>query len=203
MNESPSIYEMLSLPSSKFSWRREPTVMVWRKDSNNKESPPTLDVYNQHRIAELFANTLKDNELEYDNKKVALPFTKHIYKWAIETKRILDKVKLPVGVEFYNIYGISNKTPFDVSGNTFFLVFFRCMNTPLVQPYGSKSAPIKNLAEICKSLPFFIFVDGDGTVPAESAKEDGLVAEERIGVPGGHTDLLSNNTVHEYILKWL
>jgi len=43
-------------------------------------------------------------------------------------------------------------------------------------------------------------VEGDGTVPMESAMADGLVAEERIGVPGDHRGLVCDERVFR-ILK--
>ncbi|KAE8655601.1 Lecithin-cholesterol acyltransferase-like 4 [Hibiscus syriacus] len=38
--------------------------------------------------------------------------------------------------------------------------------------------------------PKYVYVDGDGTVPTESAKADGLQAEARVAVPGEHQGIL-------------
>lgn len=45
---------------------------------------------------------------------IALPFNLAILKWATETRRVMCDAKLPDGVCFYNIYGTSFDTPFDV-----------------------------------------------------------------------------------------
>jgi len=53
-------------------------------------------------------------QLEYNGKTVALPFNYAILKWAAGTRVLLNKAKLPEGFKFYNIYGTSFDTPFDV-----------------------------------------------------------------------------------------
>lgn len=37
-----------------------------------------------------------------------------VFKWATETRRILEDAELPDTVSFYNIYGTSYDTPYDV-----------------------------------------------------------------------------------------
>lgn len=53
-------------------------------------------------------------QLSYGGKKVALPFNLSILKWATGTREILNKAQLPSGISFYNIFGTSFDTPFDV-----------------------------------------------------------------------------------------
>ena len=53
-------------------------------------------------------------QLNYDGKMIALPFNFSILKWATETRQVMHDAKLPDGVCFYNIYGTSLDTPFDV-----------------------------------------------------------------------------------------
>ncbi|KAF2286831.1 hypothetical protein GH714_031290 [Hevea brasiliensis] len=53
------------------------------------------------------------------------------------------------------------------------------------------------------SSPKYVCVDGDGTVPAESAKADGLNAEARVGVPGEHRGILSDHHVFRILKHWL
>lgn len=53
-------------------------------------------------------------QLKYGGKTVALPFNLAILKWASGTLDVLSKTQLPEGVPFYNIYGTSCDTPFDV-----------------------------------------------------------------------------------------
>jgi hypothetical protein len=53
-------------------------------------------------------------QLNYDGQTVALPFNFEILKWAAGTRQVMRDAKLPDGVCFYNIYGTSFDTPFDV-----------------------------------------------------------------------------------------
>ncbi|KAG2696917.1 hypothetical protein I3760_07G082100 [Carya illinoinensis] len=122
--------------------------------------------------------------LNYDGKMVALPFNFEILKWAAGTRQVIYDAKLPDGFCFYNIYGTSFDTPFDVC-------------------YGSETSPIEDLSEICHSMPQYSYVDGDGTVPAESAKADGFDAVERVAVAASHRGVLQDKTVFKYIQKWL
>ncbi len=53
-------------------------------------------------------------QLNYAGESVALPFNFEILKWAAGTRQVMYNAKLPDGVCFYNIYGTSFDTPFDV-----------------------------------------------------------------------------------------
>ncbi|KAH7684998.1 Lecithin:cholesterol/phospholipid:diacylglycerol acyltransferase protein [Dioscorea alata] len=181
--ECPSIYEML--PNPEFKWKIQPVIKVWRKQSDKKDdSSVKLDVYDSSHCIALFEEALRNNEMKYNGKSVALPFNFSILKWASETRRILNEAQLPSSVSFYNIYGISLDSPYDVC-------------------YGSKQSPIGDLSEVCHTLPEYTYVDGDGTVPAESAKADGLPAVARVGIKASHRGLLCDKQVLELLKQWL
>uniref|UniRef100_A0A3N7HCR8 Lecithin-cholesterol acyltransferase-like 4 n=1 Tax=Populus trichocarpa TaxID=3694 RepID=A0A3N7HCR8_POPTR len=120
----------------------------------------------------------------YDGEDLPLPFNFDILKWADETQNVLSRAKVPPGVKFYNIYGIDLETPHSVC-------------------YGSSEVPVTDLPELQFCEPKYISVNGDGTVPAESAKADGLNAEARVGVPGEHRGILSDRHLFRILKHWL
>ncbi|KAG5549525.1 hypothetical protein RHGRI_014752 [Rhododendron griersonianum] len=147
--ECPSVYEML--PNPEFQWKKQPEIQVWQKQTKDGDIFVNLESYGPMENVALFEEALRHNELTYDGKKVALPFNLSILKWATGTRQILNKAQLPTGISFYNIFGTSCDTPFDVC-------------------YGSETSAIEDLSEVCHTMPQYSYVDGDGTVPAESAK---------------------------------
>ncbi|KAH7569555.1 hypothetical protein JRO89_XS06G0185200 [Xanthoceras sorbifolium] len=131
--------------------------------------------------------------VNYDGVTMPLPLNMEILKWADETRKILSRAKVPSSVKFYNIYGINLETPHSVC-------------------YGSENTPVTVLEELpfiqvlpvdADTSPTYVCVDGDGTVPAESAKADGLNAEARVGVPGEHRGILCDHHVFRILKHWL
>lgn len=181
--ECPSIYELMACPN--FTWEHAPVLEIWRKKLDDcGDTRMILESYTPSESVNIFAEALSSNTVDYDGESISLPFNQEILKWAHETRRILSCAKVPPGVKFYNIYATNLETPHSVC-------------------YGSEDMPVTDLQELQFYLPDYICVDGDGTVPTESAKADGLEAVARVGVPGEHRGILCDHHVFRILKHWL
>ncbi|KAI6706248.1 hypothetical protein NL676_009210 [Syzygium grande] len=181
--ECPSIYELMACPN--FKWQHDPALEIWRKKLNDcGDIHMVLESYTPSESINIFSEALSSNTVDYDGESIPLPFNQEILKWAHETRRILSCAKVPPGVKFYNIYGTNLETPHSVC-------------------YGNEEMPVTDLQELQFYLPNYVCVDGDGTVPTESAKADGLDAVARVGVPGEHRGILCDHHVFRILKHWL
>lgn len=181
--ECPSIYELMGCPD--FHWEHAPVLEIWKEKSNsNGESSVVLESYSPLEAVSVYELALANNKVTYNGEKISLPFNLELLKWANKTREILCHAKVPDKVKFYNIYGTNYETPHSVC-------------------YGSQNAPISDLQQLPFVQSNYISVDGDGTVPTESAKADGLKAEARVGVPGDHRGIVCDRHVFRVIKHWL
>lgn len=181
--ECPSVYELMANPE--FEWSRVPLLNVWRRSCNDAgESSAELETYRPDELFPILTEALADNTISYGGATIPLPFNKDIFEWAKKTQKLWQSAKLPPGVKFYNIFGTSYDTPLDVR-------------------YGSEKSPIGSLTDILKTEAEFFCVDGDGTVPQASAMADNLDAVARVGIPGDHRGLLSEEHLFRVLKQWL
>lgn len=181
--ECPSLYELMACLD--FSWEHVPLLQFWKENIDvDGNSSVILESYPPAEAVSVITQALSINKIEHDGVDIPLPFNLEILKWANETKKVLSCAKVPPGVKFYNIYGTNLDTPHSVC-------------------YGSEDAPITDIHEIPLLLANYICVDGDGTVPMESAKADGLDAVARVGVPGEHRGILCDRHVFRIVKHWL
>uniref|UniRef100_A0A166FW80 Lecithin-cholesterol acyltransferase-like 4 n=1 Tax=Daucus carota subsp. sativus TaxID=79200 RepID=A0A166FW80_DAUCS len=182
--ECPSLYELMACPD--FSWEHVPLLQFWKENLDvDGNSSILLESYSPVEAVSVLTQALSVNKINYDGADIPLPFNLEILKWANETKKVLSRAKVPPGVKFYNIYGTNLDTPHTVC-------------------YGSEDAPITDIREIPLLLVAnYVCVDGDGTVPMESAKADGLDAVARVGVPGEHRGILCDRHVFRIVKHWL
>eukprot|EP00270_Netrium_digitus_P004211 TRINITY_DN1514_c1_g2_i3.p1 TRINITY_DN1514_c1_g2~~TRINITY_DN1514_c1_g2_i3.p1 ORF type:complete len:487 (+),score=134.93 TRINITY_DN1514_c1_g2_i3:108-1568(+) len=135
-------------------------------------------------VVSFLGSVLQDNKVDIDGASVPLPLSLAIVNCAQKTREILRTAKLPEGIKFFNIYGTGTDTPFHTR-------------------YGSEVSPIKQLSDILSTEAEFTCVDGDGTVPVESAMADGLAAEKRVGMEGEHRGLLRDDSVFRVVKSFL
>ncbi|KAL8507440.1 hypothetical protein ACS0TY_018111 [Phlomoides rotata] len=181
--ECPSIYELMACLD--FEWDHVPLLEIWRQRCDSDEnSTVMLESYPPMEAIPIFMEALSVNKICYNGTDMPVPFNVEILKWANETRKLLCSAELPDQIKFYNIYGTNNVTPHCVC-------------------YGSSDAPVSDLRELPTLQAKYIYVDGDGTVPMESAKADGLRAEARVGVPGDHRGILCDRHVFRILKHWL
>ncbi|KAL9224395.1 hypothetical protein vseg_000431 [Gypsophila vaccaria] len=181
--ECPSIYELMGC--CKFNWQNPPKLEIWReRHDNGGNSRVMLESYCQEESVTIFKKSLSSNTVDYVGQSIPLPFNSDILSWANETRELISHAQVPPNVKFYNIYGTSLETPHSVC-------------------YGSQDSPVLDLEKLRYCEAKYIFVDGDGTVPTESAKADGLNAEARVGVPAEHRGILSERHVFRVLKHWL
>ncbi|KAI3965802.1 hypothetical protein MKX01_010759 [Papaver californicum] len=181
--ECPSIYELMACPN--FDWQCHPLLEIWKEKHDSNGSPKVmLESYKPAEAISIMKEALSSNTVNYNGVDVTMPFNLDILKWANETQKVLSSAKVPPQCKFYNIYGTSNDTPHSVC-------------------YGSEQTPITDLQQILPLNGKYVCVDGDGTVPVESAKADGLNAEARVGVPGEHRGIICDRHVFRILKHWL
>ncbi|KAK3143716.1 hypothetical protein QOZ80_4AG0304060 [Eleusine coracana subsp. coracana] len=181
--ECPSIYELLA--NSNFHWKDTPLLQIWREklDDNGKKNA-LLESYEPAEAIQMIEEALSKHEIISNGMHIPLPLNEDILKWAKETHDIICKTKLPESVKFYNIYGIDYDTPHTVC-------------------YGSEHHPISNISHLLHAQGKYVYVDGDGSVPTESAKADGLNAVARVGVAADHRGIICNHQVFRIVQHWL
>jgi hypothetical protein len=183
--ECPSFYELMACPD--FCWEKSPLLQIWKQygdGDSDGNSVIMLESYSPEESVSIFTEALSTNTVEYDGVNIPLPFNLDILKWANETRKLLSSAKLPPQVKFFNVYGTNLDTPNSVC-------------------YGSEAAPVTDLKQLPFLMADYICVDGDGTVPVESAKADGLKAEARVGIPGEHRGILCDRHLFRILKHWL
>ncbi|KAJ9557518.1 hypothetical protein OSB04_012132 [Centaurea solstitialis] len=181
--ECPSIYELMACLD--FEWEHDPLLQIWKKiEDDEGNSSAMLETFTPEEAVSIFTQALSQNELSFDGVDIPLPFNTAVLHWANKTREILSSAKLPSKVKFYNVYGTGLDTPQTVS-------------------YGSVDSPVSDLCELPLLDATYVNVDGDGTVPMESAKADGLDAEARVGIPGEHRGILKDKHLFRIVKHWL
>ncbi|KAJ1272767.1 hypothetical protein BS78_06G227300 [Paspalum vaginatum] len=181
--ECPSIYELLANPN--FQWKETPLLQIWRENlDSNGEKSALLESYEATEAIRMMGKALSTNQIITDGMHIPVPLNLDILDWAKKTYDLIWSTKLPESVKFYNIYGINYDTPHTVC-------------------YGSEQQPVSNLSSLLYDQATYVYVDGDGSVPAESAKGDGFNAVARVGVAADHRGIVCSHYVFRIVQHWL
>eukprot|EP00002_Diphylleia_rotans_P005073 TRINITY_DN1409_c0_g1_i8.p1 TRINITY_DN1409_c0_g1~~TRINITY_DN1409_c0_g1_i8.p1 ORF type:complete len:700 (-),score=90.74 TRINITY_DN1409_c0_g1_i8:499-2598(-) len=175
----PSAYELL--PSPFFRWESAPRFSfkshgVWETYSTAyKDSDPFY--------LPVLEKALKDNKELIDDTVYHFPFNEKIFNYTNTARQMQTRLhNKESSIMFFNIYGVGLSTPFDVT-------YEKDINDP---------------KELLDQEPVYSHKDGDGTVPVESAKNDGLDAVERIEIRGvEHAVMHKSFHVFQHVKRFL
>ncbi|KAF8408623.1 hypothetical protein HHK36_004686 [Tetracentron sinense] len=228
--ECPSIYELMACPN--FDWQTIPLLEIWReKHVSDDNSNIMLESYAPQESISILKEALSSNTVNYDGVDIPLPLNLEILKWANETQKVFSCAKVPPQVKFFNIYGTHFETPHSICYGSkqtpitdlqqlalskhfkhIFgdLLLFIVSRADIMLASDTILCMVSYFKDQLHILIFFSFyqakyvcVDGDGTVPMESAKADGLNAEARVGVPGDHRGIICDRHVFRILKHWL
>ncbi|KAF8408625.1 hypothetical protein HHK36_004688 [Tetracentron sinense] len=228
--ECPSIYELMACPN--FDWQTIPLLEIWReKHVSDDNSNIMLESYAPQESILILKEALSSNTVNYDGVDIPLPLNLEILKWANETQKVFSCAKVPPQVKFFNIYGTHFETPHSICYGSeqtpitdlqqlalskhfkhIFgdLLLFIVSRADIMLASDTILCMVSYFKDQLHILMFFSFyqakylcVDGDGTVPMESAKADGLNAEARVGVPGDHRGIICDRHVFRILKHWL
>jgi len=109
--------------------------------------------------------------IEKDGQVLPWPFNDILLNKSRANHEVMASA--PVPRRFFNIIGTGKQTPFDHSFN----------------------APITDFTQLLRQEPIVTYVDGDGTVPAESQRGDGKRSTYQHTVVSDHMSLVKNEDV--------
>eukprot|EP00162_Nutomonas_longa_P010606 comp20035_c0_seq2/m.39281 comp20035_c0_seq2/g.39281 ORF comp20035_c0_seq2/g.39281 comp20035_c0_seq2/m.39281 type:complete len:1126 (-) comp20035_c0_seq2:61-3438(-) len=177
---SPSSYELL--PNPGFPW--EPAAMMTYTLKGKEHTVNLVDAHKSMLPAALACNSDEVADDPAADSLGGLGFNSDMYTWAKETRYLWDFARVPPSMAFYNVYGTT-----------------ALRSTPQSLTFLSE---VLSMCDLAKKTPELQLdhVDGDGEVPAESARNDGLNAAERIVIPDvpGHYDMLGDERLIRTVL---
>ncbi|KAI3429659.1 hypothetical protein D9Q98_005744 [Chlorella vulgaris] len=141
-------------------------------------------VFHLNSLPSLLTKLLKDNTVSVEGASIPLPFDPELWKLSQATHKCWQGAKLPSSCTFYNLHGSGLDTPYDVQ-------------------YGSWWYTVQDLEAVPHTNAAFSYVDGDSTVPTDSAMGHGLDATATVAIKGAHRDLVGMEEVWMQLLAWL
>jgi pimeloyl-ACP methyl ester carboxylesterase len=176
----PSLVELTPTPG--YEWMHgRPYCNVWIKDTTGN----VINVEHRPRhIQSVQKKVLEGRRIVDSGVAMDWAADPNVWKQGRETQTLMRAAKLPSSVQFYNLYGHCRICPFGVT-------------------YGSKDRPLDSYKQIGDCSVSNTFVDGDGTVPVESAIRDGFKATERFAINATHVVMLKDPILFARLLSWL
>jgi phospholipase A1 len=176
----PSMVELTPQPFYKWNLG-DPSVRIWKHLPNGEVVKEVFDPSDVQMVQQYI---LHKYEMNHDGVLYNWHADPNVWKQGRETQALLKKAKLPKGVRFYNMVGVNRMCPFGVT-------------------YGTQEDPLYKYQDLPAATRMNTFVDGDGTVPVESAMGHGFKTRGRSIVFDTHTQMLNNMELHAQVLSWL
>uniref|UniRef100_A0A1D1ZWS1 Lecithin-cholesterol acyltransferase-like 4 n=1 Tax=Auxenochlorella protothecoides TaxID=3075 RepID=A0A1D1ZWS1_AUXPR len=136
------------------------------------------------QLGGVLQGVLEGNSVSIGGQAVAMPFNPDVWQRAVDSHSAWSACTFPRTSRFYNLYGKGYPTPYSLQ-------------------YGSWWFPVSELKALPHANASYTYVDGDGTVPTESAMADGFDAVERVGLVGAHRPLISMQSAWDQIMTWI
>ncbi|KFM27994.1 Lecithin-cholesterol acyltransferase-like 4 [Auxenochlorella protothecoides] len=136
------------------------------------------------QLGGVLQGVLEGNSVSIGGQAVAMPFNPDVWQRAVDSHSAWSACTFPRTSRFYNLYGKGYPTPYSLQ-------------------YGSWWFPVSELKALPHANASYTYVDGDGTVPTESAMADGFDAVERVGLVGAHRPLISMQSAWDQITTWI
>lgn len=169
--DCPTLYELFSDPRT--TYKTPPKITF-------KTATKTVE----HNIQELPADILNQvlNNFEFEDlagNKLNRSYNPVLYQNSKYLKQVWKNVSLPNTTRYYNIYSDTTPTPFDFVYET--------------------DQKTDDLSVFRATEPKIGLSSGDGTVPTESAMQDGFEAYRRVVVDATHMGLVKSHDVFNWV----
>jgi hypothetical protein len=179
----PSAAELTSKPHYKWKYGN-PDIQIWMSDK--ERGVVAKYIFPPGDLQEMQEKVLKGHKIKVVHDPMPLDWESdpNVWKQARETQDVFTRAKLPKNVQFYCIYSRLHPTAF---GTTF----------------GTIDEPVSSYRQLSKAKRAFSFVEGDQTVPVESAVGHGFKTVRTEETYSMHSKMLNDPYLHRLVMSFL
>jgi hypothetical protein len=179
----PSAVELTPRPH--YKWRYgDSDINIWMHD--DELGRVVKHVFPSEDLEEIQQKVLKGHRMRPFLSPISFEWESdpNVWKQARETQKVFKQAKLPESVQFYCIHGVNSMCAFGVT-------------------FGTIDEPVTSYTELAKAKHTNSFVDGDQTVPTESALGHGFKAVRTERVYSTHSKMLNDPMLHDIVMSFL